>query len=203
MRIGIDFDNTLIGYDHVFAAAAVEAGLLPPGFAGTKQQVRDTLRREPDGETAWMRLQGQVYGRLLPRARLIDGVADFLRRCRTRGVPVAVVSHKTEYGHFDEARVNLRDAARRWMAGHGFFDPDGFGLSGADVFFEPTRAAKIARIAALRCSHFIDDLEEVLGDPAFPADTARYLFAGDAAPLPAGPFVACRTWSEIADAILG
>jgi hypothetical protein len=31
MRIGLDFDNTIICYDAVFASAAVERGLLPPG----------------------------------------------------------------------------------------------------------------------------------------------------------------------------
>jgi len=34
MRIGIDFDNTLIDYDRVFLDAARERGLVPRDFAG-------------------------------------------------------------------------------------------------------------------------------------------------------------------------
>lgn len=205
-RIGIDFDNTIAGYDHVFAEAAVELGLgLAPAGAG-KAGVRDALRRLPDGESRWMRLQGQVYGRFMERARLIDGVGDFLRRCRSQGMPVAIVSHKTQYGHFDEARVDLRDAARRWMTAQGFFDPDGFGLDPTQVFFEPTRASKIARIAALGCTVFIDDLPEVLDDPDFPVVTERHLYR----PIGADgndetvrrPYQVHHHWSRIADAVL-
>ncbi|HYD70487.1 hypothetical protein [Azospirillum sp.] len=202
MRIGIDFDNTIAGYDAVFALAAREAGLAPAEGTTTKRQVRDAARRRPDGERVWMGLQGQVYGRLMPHAALIDGVAMFLRRARAAGATVFVVSHKTEHGHFDPARVNLREAARAWMEARGFFRADGFALPRDAVFFEATRADKIARIAALACDHFIDDLEEVLGDPAFPAATRRHLFAPDADPPP-GPFTVHRHWSAIAHAILG
>ena len=36
----------------------------------------------PDGELAWQKLQGQVYGAGIRDAALIDGVDAFLRRCR-------------------------------------------------------------------------------------------------------------------------
>jgi len=45
MRIGIDFDNTLIDYDRVFAAAAHALGLVSPDFKGSKRAVRDAVRR--------------------------------------------------------------------------------------------------------------------------------------------------------------
>ena len=50
-------------------------------------------------------------------ATLIPGVDAFLRRCRTEGCAVSIVSHKTEYGHYDPDRVNLRDAARELDGG--------------------------------------------------------------------------------------
>ena len=62
MRIGIDFDNTIITYDEVFRAAAQARGLIEKDFGGSKQAVRDAIRLLPDGELAWQRLQGQVYG---------------------------------------------------------------------------------------------------------------------------------------------
>src|SRR4051812_3212094 len=106
LRIGIDFDNTIAGYDSVFSDAARDLGLLPAGCAATKAAVRDTLQARPDGEREWMRLQGRVYGKLMSRAQLIDGVADFLTRCRAH--EVAIISHKTQHGHFDPERIDLR-----------------------------------------------------------------------------------------------
>jgi hypothetical protein len=34
MRIGIDFDNTLVSYDRAFALVGMEEGLLPADFVG-------------------------------------------------------------------------------------------------------------------------------------------------------------------------
>ena len=55
MRIGLDFDNTLIRYDDVFATAARDRGLVNANFSGNKQEVRDAIRLLPDGEFAWQR----------------------------------------------------------------------------------------------------------------------------------------------------
>src|ERR1700722_4260066 len=166
-RIGIDFDNTIISYQQAFLDAAAPGRLLPEGFIGTKQAVRDWIRLLPDGEREWMRLQGFVYGKGIGNAAPFDGVAEFLRRCHKQGDMVFIVSHKTEFGHFDSSGVNLRQAARDWMKTRGFFHHDEYGLSLENVYFEGTRAAKLDRIAALGCTHFIDDLEEVLCDPKF------------------------------------
>lgn len=200
--IGIDFDNTIACYDHVFAPAAVEMGLLPAGFVGAKQAVRDTIRVSSVGDAGWMALQGQVYGRLMGRACLFDGVLDFLRRCRRHAVPVAVISHKTEHGHFDPYRTNLREAALGWMDSVGLFDTPDTALSPDRVLFEATRSGKIARIAASGCHRFIDDLPEVFTDPEFPPEVERYLLAPGKPPA-AGQFQQHASWDAIARAIFG
>jgi hypothetical protein len=199
--IGLDFDNTIAGYDHVFPAVAENEGLIAKGRATTKTEVRNLLRGQPDGETTWMALQGRVYGAHMNQARLLDGVSTFLNRCRDSQIAVCIVSHKTETGHFDPDKINLRSAARTWMESLSFFEPDGFGLDPASVYFETTRAEKVARIAALNCSHFIDDLEEVFLEPGFPGAVEGYLLAGNRAPLPTGPFKAMPDWKSIADSI--
>jgi hypothetical protein len=201
LRIGIDFDNTIIAYDDVFRAAAKERGLIAADFSGSKQAVRDAIRQLPDGELAWQRLQGQVYGKGIGGATMVDGVASFLRRCRAEGAAVAVVSHKTEYGHFDPDRVNLRKAALDWMAGQGLFNGD-YALARDTIYFEGTRAEKLKRIAALSLSHFIDDLEEVLTDPGFPPGVERILFA-DGAQAASPLYVRCTTWREIERRVFG
>jgi len=112
LRIGLDFDNTIITYDAVFLAAARMWGLVGAAFTGGKQAIRDTIRLLPDGELSWQKLQGHVYGKGLAQAEMIAGVDAFLRRCRENKVPIAIVSHKTEFGHHEPDRINLRAAAR-------------------------------------------------------------------------------------------
>lgn len=202
LRIGVDFDNTLAGYDEVFAAAACDAGLADPGYRGDKQDVRVLCRSRQGGEIDWMRLQGRVYGALMHKARLIDGVRTFFGRCREAGADLFIVSHKTQYGHFDDSKVDLRAAAWAWMDGKGFFDSDGIGLSRENVFFENDRGAKVGRIAALSCAYFVDDLAEVFREPAFPTATQGILFTNGRAAEP-GPYLALSDWNAIGDAVLG
>jgi hypothetical protein len=201
--IGIDFDNTIVTYDRVFYEAALERGLIAGGVEPTKRAVRDSIRNSGDGDLAWQRMQGLVYGPLMARAELMPGLADFLRRSREAGHRVVVVSHKTEHGHFDETRTNLRDAARAWMDAAGFFDAAGFGLGRDDVFFEATREDKVKRIASLACSDFIDDLEEVFLEPAFPAATAKLLFAPDVDEAERAGARVMRSWTDICEHYFG
>jgi hypothetical protein len=196
MRIGIDFDNTLIDYDRVFLEAARERGLVPRDFAGSKKAVRDAIRLLPDGEPDWQRLQGYVYGAGIGGAVPFPGAREFLLGCARAGIATFIVSHKTRFGHYDPTRVDLRQAARDWMGAQGFLE-----VVPADrLYFEDDRANKLARIGALGCTHFIDDLEEVFTDPLFPAGVRRILLAergADSCDL------LCGSWHEVAAAILG
>jgi hypothetical protein len=199
LSIGLDFDNTIITYDAVFLATARKWGLVGADFIGGKQAIRDTIRLLPKGELSWQKLQGQVYGKGLAQAGMVEGVDAFLRRCRQRNVSVAIVSHKTEFGHHDPDRINLRDAARAWMSGHGFFLTSGYGIAPDAVYFESTRQDKIARIAQVGCTHFIDDLEEVLCDPTFPPGVERILFSDVASA--AASCIVCPTWRHIEERV--
>ena len=202
MLIGLDFDNTIICYDHVFLAGAKEQALLPPNFTGTKRDVRDAIRLLPDGETRWQALQGYVYGRGIGGATPFDGLPEFLARVQSEGHTVVIVSHKTEFGHFDPTRVNLREAALDWMRNQRFFSTDGYGLSETNVHFASTRADKLQKIRMVECEIFVDDLEEVLGDPDFPTDVEPILFSSDPVAHGAHPFIVLPTWSAIEDYIL-
>jgi hypothetical protein len=199
-RIGIDFDNTIVTYDEVFCTMAKRSGLIDPAFIGTKQAVRDAIRLLPDGEPAWQRLQGQVYSKGIADAKMVDGFEAFLRRCRAEGCATMIVSHKTEYGHYDPDRINLRCAARDWMAARGVLGGER-GLPAANVFFESTRSEKLARIAGLSCTHFVDDLEEVLGDPGFPPGVRRILLSSGEQVRKVTPYVVCASWRDIEERI--
>ncbi|MBI3723314.1 aminoglycoside phosphotransferase family protein, partial [bacterium] len=72
------------------------------------------------------------------------------------------------------------------------------------IFFEDTRAAKIARIRAVGCTHFVDDLEEVFLEADFPEHVERHLIIMDADDeRKAGPYRMHADWSSIAEAVLG
>lgn len=200
--IGIDLDNTLIDYSGVFGPVGVALGLLPDEAAAmTKAEVRAYLRAQHDGEARWMRLQGQVYGRFLGRARAFPGVAAFLERLGALGAKFCVVSHKTRLGHFDLHRADLWQAARDWLAEQEFCNPESGMLSPDQVYFEETREGKLERIASLRCDAFIDDLPEVLLHERFPAATRRFWFAaGQEGETPPG-LTCCRSWEAMAEAV--
>ncbi|MFZ1189072.1 MAG: hypothetical protein WAO16_08825 [Pseudolabrys sp.] len=202
-RIGIDFDNTIVGYDKVFLIAARERQLVGEHFVGDKRAIRDAVRLLPDGELKWQRLQGYVYGSGISDAVMFDGLDRFLRRCRSDGHTVMIVSHKTEFGHFDANQVKLRQAAHSWMTARGFFQEDGYGIFSKHIFFESTRAEKLKRIADLACTHFIDDLEEVLSDPSFPPTVARILFAERAVATGDLPYIVCPSWRHIEEVVFG
>jgi hypothetical protein len=134
---------------------------------------------------------------------MFDGLNSFLRRARSAGHIVVIVSHKTQYGHFDPDRVDLRQAALGWMEANHFFAEAGFSLRREDVHFASTRSEKLQRIAAAGCDAFIDDLEEVLDDPAFPRATRGILFSAQANPPSGCRYEVCRDWRRVAEVVLG
>lgn len=177
MRIGIDFDNTIICYDDVFINLAKFLLLVPPDYQGSKRELRDRIQLFPNGDLIWQRLQGKTYGALIGQATLFAGFKEFIETCnQLEDIEVFIVSHKTELGHFDENHINLRVAAREWLRDHGFFNKGSFHVSEDNIYFETTREEKIKRIETLQCTHFIDDLIEVLESPSFPKNTMRIFF---------------------------
>ncbi len=180
MNIGIDLDNTLIDYSNVFAHVGIDCGVLPQDMVNApKSVVKSYIQQDPQWETIWMRIQGQVYGHYIERATLMQGAKETLLFLRDKKAQLFIVSHKTIFGHFDAHKVNLHDAALSWLRGHDFFSDTGFGIDIRNVHFLETRDAKLRRIAELECRVFIDDLPEVLTDPGFPDDVCPVWFGAD------------------------
>jgi len=199
MIVGLDFDNTIASYDDVMFETAVSRGLVDAATAPIKRLIRDRVRTRPEGEIEWQKLQGLVYGPLMAKATLIEGVQEFIRECRARQWAVYIVSHKTEYAGHDDTRTSLREASLQWMRQHGFFDAAVLGLDASAVLFEDTRAAILRRIETLGCTHFVDDLAEVLCEPEFPPGVERILFAPDRALDTTGPIKVVPDWHAMRD----
>lgn len=193
LRLGIDFDNTIICYDAVFRGEAVKQGLIPPGLSGGKGAIRDYLRAL-DREELWTELQGQVYGQAIADAEPFPGIRDFLRTMRAAGAELFIISHKTRYPYRGPA-YDLHAAAWRWLEERGFFEDC---LSRELVFFELTKAEKLGRIGLLCLSHFIDDLPEFLAEPGFPAGVQRILFDPEGRSSGSPSFRVAGSFAEIA-----
>jgi hypothetical protein len=202
MNIGIDFDNTIASYGSLFQQVAKANKFVPENWNGCgKMEIRNYLRRQPDGEKTWMKLQGLVYGKYMLGAEMISGVANFLLSSKIRKYKVFIVSHKTEYGHYDPEKIPLRREALKWMNDQLFFDPEYFGINKEDVFFADTREEKVKKIGLLKCDWFIDDLPEVFEEPLFPVETKKILF-GSYKPELFHKTIILNTWRKIFEMIL-
>ena len=165
MRIGIDFDNTIICYDRVFNKIGVEKGLVPESLETGKWFVKDYLRKMGK-EKEWIWLQGYVYGNRLSDAEPYEGIHEFFKYCRMKKIDCIIISHKTVYPYSGDL-YNLHGAAHKWIKEQNF---------GVETYFELTKENKVKRITELECSLFIDDLPEFLILPGFSENMTRILF---------------------------
>jgi hypothetical protein len=168
MLIGIDLDNTIVFYDAVFERLAAEQDLSQHVASAGKQAIRDYLRQQ-DREGEWTVMQGKAYGSRMSEAQPFEGVLEFMARARDRGYALCIVSHRTKQPFLGDP-VDLHAAAQEWLRDRGI---DRL----ASVFLEETAADKAARITALGCDVFIDDLPEFLGRPDFPTNTRKLHFS--------------------------
>lgn len=194
MRVGLDFDNTIVSYDSLFHKVAVEGGYVPPSLAPTKLAVRDHLCAN-GREEVWTEMQGYVYGARMMEAVAFPGVLNFLLQARGSGLVVSIVSHKTQHP-FLGPRYDLHAAAREWIDSY-LVDTSGLLIPEDLIHFELTKEDKLKRIGASDFVYFVDDLPEILSAPAFPLNTVPVLFdpAGSEALPPRA--VRAADWSAV------
>lgn len=200
MLIGVDFDNTIVCYDALFHRVCGERGLIPAEVPVNKTEVRNYLR-QTGHEDVWTELQGYVYGARVAEAAPYPGVLEFFRACRTVGLPCRIISHKTRQPFLGEP-YDLHAAATNWLELHGFFSTTEIGLARSHVHFELTKAAKLARIGSVGCTHFVDDLPEFLAEAAFPCGVDRILFDPNQLYVTTTAVTRVASWPEILDRVL-
>ncbi len=178
MRIGIDFDNTTVSYEQVFYEIAKRENIDTSSYSilgSYKTQVKMALAEKVDGDNEWQRIQGYVYGLGMSSAHIMFGFFNFLLNCKLNNWDVYIVSHKSEYGHFDKSRTNLRYAALDWMKNNNFFYDSEPLISIDNIFFLDTQDCKINKIKDLKLDLFIDDLLEVFQNQLFPKEIKKFL----------------------------
>jgi len=175
MRIGLDFDNTIVCYDQAIALLAEELFELPVEVPRTKIGLRDHLRaagREPE----WTAFQGELYGPSMRYAQPYDGAIATMQQLVATGHELVIISHRSRRPYAGPPH-DLHAAARTWVADR-LQSAGLFGAAGdeAQVHFLGTRDQKVEMITHLGCEAFLDDLPEVLSAPGFPAATSGILF---------------------------
>jgi hypothetical protein len=198
MKIGIDFDNTIIDYGDLFHKYAVQKFNMPSTITHDKNAVKRYFISLPDGNTMWTELQGIIYGERILEATMFEGLDHFLRRCKNEGVKVSIISHKSEYPALGP-KNNLRHAAKKWLQLNGFFDKASYGLTDASVFFESTLYFKVMRIGIENCTFFIDDLKDIFDETDFPSEVTKILFSQEKISIP--NVCICNSWKSIENLI--
>jgi hypothetical protein len=199
MRIGVDFDNTIVCYDGAFQRGARDLGLVSEDLFASKNAVRDYFNNagRRDEFTA---LQGYVYGARMDLASCYPGVKDFIRAATSAEHELYVVSHKTRNPLLGP-KYDLHAAARNFLHEQDLVRTGG--LRSENIFFALTKEEKVAKIADLNCQVFIDDLPEILAMVGFPKSARAILFDPDGHHAKDDRFERFTNWRAIASALLG
>jgi hypothetical protein len=202
MRIGIDFDNTIACYEGVFHKAALERGLISTHLPASKNAVRDYLNGSGRKDEFTL-LQGYVYGARMDLVSPYPGLVEFLHRARSERHQMFIISHKTRHPILGPPH-DMHAAAHGFLKAKTLSGPSGVATD--NIYFEVTKAEKVARIVGLHCDVFIDDLPEILSTPGLSSTMRRILFdpTDDHAKIDLDPTIERhRSWAEISSAIFG
>lgn len=193
MHLGIDFDNTIISYDELFWKVAVDKTLIPKEIKAEKNAVRDYLR-SINRENEWTLLQGDIYGKFILDAPPYPNMLNSLRALSRIKIPLTIISHKTKAPIKGE-QFNLHGAAKEWMKKNGIHGSPGAAIQNDHVFFELSKEEKCNRIIKEGCTHFIDDLPDVLN--MLPKNIIKVYFDPHGHFLNDNQFIKMKCWGEL------
>ena len=198
MKIGVDFDNTIVSYDKVFHKVALEKSLIKSSLTISKIAVRDYLRNKGQSDI-WTELQGYVYGERMLDANVFPGFIEFLNFANKNSIEVLIISHKTIYPYLGY-KYNLHDSARVFIS--KFLSNKNKNLvNSKNIFFELTQENKAKRITKESCDFFIDDLPEIFALNDFPNKTKKILFDPNYNHKHFNDGLVCSSWKNIQDSL--
>lgn len=173
IKLGLDFDNTIVCYDDAITVLANKILDLPPEVSRTKLGLRDYLRKN-NRESEWTAFQGELYGPGMKHARAFEGAIEAMLELSNKGYELVIVSHRSRRPYAGKPH-DLHSAALSWIAEHlqskGLFVDEN-----ASVNFLETFQEKLERIGKLGCQIFLDDLPQVLEASGFPVIAKGILF---------------------------
>jgi len=170
IKIGIDFDNTIVNYEDVFYEVAIKKNFLPKSEKlNTKEEVKSYFI-SLDKENLWTEIQGLVYGKHISHAKKQPSLIEVLEYFKNDNYELFIVSHRTKYPYLGE-KINLHIAAKDWIKNNlNKLIPED------NIFFEETIENKISRANEIGINYFIDDLEKVLLNKIFSKNIKKILY---------------------------
>ena len=193
MRIGLDFDNTIVCYDEAFYQLAHEAKSIPENLQRTKEQVKAHLQKQGRNDF-WTELQGLAYGPRMETASVFPKFEAFLKAMHRPGVELFIVSHRSPkpYSGLD---YDLHEAARTCLRGRPWIQSEMIPLK--NIFFEATKQGKIKKIAELNLDYFVDDLLDIFTDPMFPLNTKKIHFLPGKSEQEPTELLSAKSWDDV------
>ena len=168
MRIGFDFDNTIVDYDLVFTQIANELNLEYLG--SPKNSIKNYYEVELGQPNSWKKIQFKVYCELISKIAPSEKFISLLNWLINNNHDIFIVSHKTQNIKINNKNLNLRQPAKKWIE-------DNIPIFNKErIFFESSAIAKIRKIKSLNLDFFVDDLMTILNHRQFPQITKKILF---------------------------
>ncbi|MEI6470790.1 MAG: hypothetical protein WCO72_15130, partial [Betaproteobacteria bacterium] len=91
-------------------------------------------------------------------------------------------------------------AARSWLEKEEMHSQLGPNIDRSNTFFELTKEAKRDRIVSLRCTHYVDDLPEILA--MLPASITKIYFSPEVDPGEKEDWLVMRSWDQLTSLLL-
>ena len=113
-------------------------------------------------------------------------------------IPINIVSHKTREPYLGPKR-DLHAAALSWLKFNRIIDAEVSSIKEDEVFFEVTKEDKINRIVQIGCTHYLDDLPEIL--EMIPDDINKILFSPNGEEIINSNWTVIRSWNELPSAL--
>ena len=170
-RFGFDLDNTLIDYSNAVQEYCSNKGL---DKCKTLDGLRILLRESDKTGRLWQLAQGWLYTDGLSYASPGHGAVELCEFLRNSNFELLIVSHKTTHTPDFCGQKPLREIATNWVRGG---DLANYFQGNKTIYYESTRALKVARIQKLNFNYFVDDLVEVFQEPGFPQDVSSFLLS--------------------------
>ena len=159
MRIGFDFDNTIIEYKDLFYTEALKHGFIK----GEKDPTKSIIRKhfvDINREEIFTQIQAEVYGRSIEKGIISNDLVYLINKLHNEGHKIFIVSHKTKYP-ISGQNYNLREAALKWLMKQTICG-ENKPINRKNIYFESTKEEKAKRIEQLNIEIYIDDLLEIV-----------------------------------------
>lgn len=149
MKIGVDFDNTIVNHDKSFSKIYENYFKIKKNI---KIHEKKNILKKNLSNKKWTHAQEIVYGEYLNKfGRVFNGFKKFALRCHTLGHTLEIVSHKSNYSI--NRNIDLISPANYFINRKIKVDK---------VFFFENLKKKILHINQSNYDYFIDDLSSVI-----------------------------------------